>query len=408
MPRNFVICSDGTGNTFRQSVSNVSLLVRALDLTHPDDQLVFYDQGIGTNPSLVAHVKAFKDEPGANRTGLEILDPPRVSLARPVATAAGLAVGYGLYANLREMYQALAKHHRAETDSLFLFGFSRGAFTVRALAGLIYRCGVPAARFAEDDRVFRSCFSQAYAAYEGHREDWTLIDRFRKTYQTADVEVHFLGIWDTVKSYGGLRPVSLPHLRHNPIVRDVRHALALDERRSWFLPTSWGGIDRDAKNASTVRPDARYQSQRVKEVWFTGCHSDIGGGDEEAETAKVSFRWMLGEATHAGLFLDPGCEPWIFEPDETDQRPTIHESYRLGWRVSDWIPRWELDNSTRPPGYPLKWPGRGARRPESFRRDGNLQFHSTVGTRPDFGLVTVESLPRLKRHEAALARESSS
>jgi uncharacterized protein (DUF2235 family) len=406
MPRNLVICSDGTGNTFDQHVSNVSRLVHAVELADRDDQLVFYDQGIGTNPSLVKDVKTFKCEAGKSRAGLEILDGPKVSLARPLATLAGLSVGYGLYANLREMYQALATHYRAESDLLFLFGFSRGAFTVRALAGLLYRCGLPARQFALDDEAFSCCFAQAYAAYQPHCENRPRIDTFRKTYQAVDVEVSFLGIWDTVKSYGGLRPQSLPHLRHNPIVRNVCHALALDERRSWFLATSWGGIDSDAAHASTLRPDARYRSQRTREVWFVGCHSDIGGGDEEAETAKISFRWMLGEATHAGLLLDRDCERWIFEQDDPEVRPTIHESYGPGWWLSDRIPRWELDNSTRPPGYPFKWRGKGPRCPEHVRRDGNLYFHSSVGIAPAPGVVTVATLPRLKREDAALAREA--
>src|SRR5262245_54832090 len=99
MPRNLVICSDGTGNTFRQHVSNVSRLVQAVDLSDRHEQIVFYDQGIGTNPSLVEDVKAFKHEKRHHRTGLEILDPPDVSVVRPLATVAGLAVGYGLYAN---------------------------------------------------------------------------------------------------------------------------------------------------------------------------------------------------------------------------------------------------------------------------------------------------------------------
>jgi hypothetical protein len=265
---------------------------------------------------------------------------------------------------------------------------------------------VPARRFAEDDQAFDCCFSAAYAAYKPHCENWVLIDTFRETYEAVDVDIHFLGIWDTVKSYGGLRPQSLPHLRHNPIVRNICHALALDERRSWFLATSWGGIDTDAKNAPTLRPDARYEFQRTKEVWFRGCHSDVGGGDDEAETAKIAFRWMLGEATHAGLLLDPGCKQWIFEPDETDVRPKTHDSYGPGWWLSDWIPRWELDNSTRPPGYPFKWRGKGARCTEHLRRNGNLYFHSTVGIRPRPGVVTVETLPRLKRNEAALTRDA--
>lgn len=111
---------------------------------------------------------------------------------------------------------------------------------------------------------------------------------------------------------------------------------------------------------------------------------------------------MLGEATSAELILDPGCERWIFECDETDARPKIHESYGPGWWLSDRIPRWELDNSSRPPGYPFKWCGNGTRCAEHFRRAGNLYFHSTVGITPRPGVVTVETrLPRATRSGGA-------
>jgi uncharacterized protein (DUF2235 family) len=393
------MCSDGTGNTFNQHVSNVSRLVRALDLTSCHRQLVFYDQGIGTNRTLVEDVKDFKEKSGS-RKGLEILDPPDIGCSRWLATIAGLTVGYGLYANVREMYRALARRCHPDNDSIFLFGFSRGAFTVRALAGLLYRCGLPASHIAEANDAFARCFADAWAAYASHSEDWVRIDSFRRNYCVVDVEIHFLGIWDTVKSYGGLLPQSLPHLRHNPIVRKVRHALALNERRSWFLPTSWGGIDGDEKNASTIREDRRYQTQQIREVWFRGCHSDVGGGDEEAETAKIAFRWMVGEATDAGLILDACCDPWIFERDRTDVLPEVHNSYGPGWWVSDRIPRWELDNSTRPPGYPLKWQGRGVRSAQTFRRKGKIYFHSTTGVVPRSGIEVVDSLlPRLVRND---------
>ncbi len=399
MPRNLVICSDGTGNTFEQHVSNVSRLVQAVDLSDENTQLVFYDQGIGTNPTLVGNIRRFKQESEKQRKALEILPPPNVHIFRPLATLAGKLVGYGLFANLQEMYQKLAAHYEPEHDRIFLFGFSRGAFTVRAIAGLLYRCGLPHRRFATDWRAFRCCFDEASAIYRPHCEDWERIDRFRKTYEVVDVTIHFLGIWDTVKSYGGLRPQSLPHLRHNPIVRTVRHALALHERRSWFLPTSWGGIDSEADVRMPVRPDVQYVLQSVDEVWFIGCHSDVGGGDDEAETAKISFRWMLGEATRPGLLLAPTCEEWIFDADDNDRRPRVNESYNWRWFLSDRIPRWELDNSRRPPGYPVRWQGYGARCPENFRRRGHLQFHSTTGVTPKPGVTITHTRPRLTKAE---------
>jgi uncharacterized protein (DUF2235 family) len=403
MLRNLIVCSDGTGNTFAQHVSNVSHLVQSLDLSRCDEQLVFYDQGIGTNPALVNDIKAFARERIDERQALRILAPPQVAVPRPLATIAGLTVGYGLRANVREMYRELTRHYRSADDLLYFFGFSRGAFTVRALAGLIYRCGLPAATFADDDQAFNSCFAQAYDAYVPHEENWARIDRFRSTYGARDAEVYFLGLWDTVKSYGGLVPQSLPHLRHNPIVRTVAHAMALDERRSWFLPTSWGGIDADAENERTLRPDPRYATQQVSEVWFVGCHSDIGGGDDEHETAKIAFRWMLGHATHAGVLLDSKCAAWIFSDDD-ERYPQIHSSFHAGWWLSDRIPRWELDNATRPPGYPFKLWGSGRRDPAAVQRHGQITFHTSTGVRPRAGVALSASLPRLRQEDARKSR----
>jgi uncharacterized protein (DUF2235 family) len=104
-----------------------------------------------------------------------------------------------------------------------------------------------------------------------------------------DLKIYFLGLWDTVKSYGGIRPIVLPHLRHNPCVKIVRHALALDERRAWFDATTWGQLDSDTKGAAlrlentlSVADMEALKTQDIEKVWFRGCHSDVGGGDAEA------------------------------------------------------------------------------------------------------------------------------
>jgi uncharacterized protein (DUF2235 family) len=381
MARKIVICSDGTGNTFSKRVSNITRLIKSLDLSDPLTQAVFYDQGIGTNPSLVKAVKAYKAEAGKNREGLQILPAPKtlkLFVLRPFTRFAGLALGYGLRDNVKEMYKALAKcYDREEDGRVFLFGFSRGAFTVRVLAGLIYRCGLPPKNVADDEAHFEKCFSEAYEIYMPHWEDGSRIERFKEAYNVRDIEISFLGIWDTVKSYGGIWPQSLPHLRHNPIVNTVCHALALDERRSWFVPTSWGGIDLDKKNAHGIKPDERYARQQVKEVWFSGCHSDVGGGDEEADTARVPFRWMLKEASASGLILNQAGEDELLVSDPRD--PTeVHESLTAGWYITEIIPRWELDNTYRPPKRLFRWGSTGKRCPDKFRRNGEIFRHPSV------------------------------
>lgn len=383
--KNIVICSDGTGNTFSKHVSNITRLIKSLDLSEPLTQIVFYDQGIGSNPSLVKDVKAYKAEKGQCRKGLKILPKPKIlktCLLRPFTRFAGLALGYGLRDNVKEMYKALAGCYDGEKDEqVFLFGFSRGAFAVRVLAGLIYRCGLPLVKTANDEARFEQCFSEAYEIYIPHKKDKSLSKKFREEYQVRDIEIQFLGIWDTVKSYGGIWPQSLPHLRHNPIVQKVHHALALDERRSWFIPTSWGGIDLD--NAEDIRKDdPRYVEQKVKEMWFSGCHSDVGGGDREAETAKVPFRWILREAFASGLILNQAGEDELWSQDPLDP-PEIHESLTGGWHITEIIPRWELDNRYRPPKRRFKWRSTGRRCPDNFKRKDQILRHPSVVDRGD-------------------------
>ena len=278
--RNLVICSDGTGNTFDKSVSNVTRLVKLLALNDCDQQVAVYDQGIGTIERLET-VRRFQQS--VQPKSLEILDAPKGWSTDPGSLTKrllGLGFGYGLKANIRQMYEKLSQLYRSG-DKIFFFGFSRGAFTVRALAGLIYHCGLP----KPEGAMTKGCFSEAYTGYsmlyeqrgdeweritaimderkrEAELEKWYDKDKARSKYDAErvaefqrrfpvneDVHIHFLGLWDTVKSYGGIRPIMLPHLRHNPCVRTVRHALALNERRSWFDATTWGRLDLDKQGA---------------------------------------------------------------------------------------------------------------------------------------------------------------
>jgi uncharacterized protein (DUF2235 family) len=130
---------------------------------------------------------------------------------------------------------------------VYLFGFSRGAFTVRALAGLINRYGLAPRGAGRLDAPFR----EIWRRYKPVMFDRADMKRWRHHRGRRSCRIHFLGVWDTVKSYGGLWPVMLPHLRHNPIVKHVRHAIALDEKRGWFNMTTWGRLDSDRDRAMT-------------------------------------------------------------------------------------------------------------------------------------------------------------
>ena len=145
--KSIILCSDGTGSTFKQQSSNVSALIRSIDLrekpTHGKLQIAFYDQGVGTNPSLVKDADEYSDsDPWAAM--LEVLKEPPSKwwMPSPLAWLGGMVVGYGLRNNVRELVRALALHHKPG-DSIYLFGYGRGAFTVRAVAGFLHRCGLP-------------------------------------------------------------------------------------------------------------------------------------------------------------------------------------------------------------------------------------------------------------------------
>ena len=180
MPQRIVMCSDGTGNSFSDQVSNVARLVTLIDLSEPDRQVAFYDQGIGTNPRHVDEVKHYSDERPDLRRALTVLDPPYRAWWVPTRAArlAGLTVGYGLRRNVKELYAALAQAYVDDAD-IYLFGFSRGAFTMRVLAGLLFRCGL----LRHDTNDFEAKFARAYDLYTPHIADEPAVERF--TYHVA-------------------------------------------------------------------------------------------------------------------------------------------------------------------------------------------------------------------------------
>lgn len=378
MGQSIVICSDGTGSTFDGRATNLTTLVRCLDLTRPDRQVVVYDQGVGTTAArtdLIERYRQTLDQPSA----LRVLAAPAAARMRPkpwLDRARGLLFGYGLQQNVGQMYAELTRLYDGPDDRVFLFGFSRGAFTVRALAGLLFRCQLPPRDCADID----GRFEQAWQLYQPIHPDDGAVHALLADQRPCPV--HFLGLWDTVKSYGGLDPVMLPHLRHNPVVGHVRHALALDERRAWFAPTSWGLLDSDRNGAmQRLAPEDRaaYEQQDIEEVWFAGCHADIGGGPQQASTARIAFRWMLGEAVNVspGLRLNDAGHQLLATPDPVGP-PEVHESWGPSWRLAEQLPRKEIDNSGR---YPVKKRARGStgrRVPDRYRRAGLVAVHSTA------------------------------
>jgi uncharacterized protein (DUF2235 family) len=288
MSKNIVICCDGTGNEVgAQEYSNVAKLY--IRLGKHDRQLTFYDPGLGTLGT-----------PGFRTRTL-------TSLTRLM----GLAFGYGLQENLKHAYVFLMQHYEPG-DQIFLFGFSRGAYTVRALAGMIHRAGLL-------NRGNENLVEHAIKRYfePVHRQpDWKGMARFKK-YFGRDCDIHFVGVWDTVKSVGVFRrSLVLPHTADMSGVRYGRHAVSLNEKRSKYRTNLWN------------RPN----DESFAQVWFAGAHSDVGGGYVECGLSDVALAWMLSEAAKFGLMMDPESTPPL-KPDPAGRahNPLLPFWWMLGW-----------------------------------------------------------------------------
>lgn len=260
--KRIVICSDGTWQTPRQdNHTHIVEMARIVLPTAPDGttQVVFYDWGVGTDNLI-------------NRL-------------------AGGISGKGIQRNIRDCYRFLA-HNYDDGDEIYLFGFSRGAYTVRSLAGLIRNCGI--LKKAEAGRL-----PEAYALYRRRDAGPSSEEAqaFRATY-SREATIAFIGVWDTVGALGipvrGLsRLTARRHEFHDvELSRYIKrgcHALAIDERRGPFRPSLW-----------QAQPKA---GQIVEQVWFSGTHSDVGGS-LDPELGKPTLEWMKERASDAGLALD--------------------------------------------------------------------------------------------------------
>jgi uncharacterized protein (DUF2235 family) len=365
MAKSIVVCCDGTRNKVGLHKSNVVRLFATLAKTDAAGrpQVAYYHPGIGTMPARAA------------------LTP----VARYVTKLAGSAVGYGLFDDVTDLYSYLVATYE-DRDTVHLVGFSRGAFTVRILAGLLHRCGLLRPECTH-------LIPYAYELYRPHVPDTPVIEEFRGLF-SRPCPVHFMGLWDTVKAYGALWPISLPHLRVNPSVAHVRHALALDERRTMFTATTWVGVDSDSKQMPP--------GQTVKEVWFAGCHADVGGGSAEKQGSlyKPSLRWMAEEAQACGVGIDAArLARFLDEPAGT---PEPIESLSGFWHLAELMPRMQLVNhdqiSRRRPTIGL-WRGRQL---ADSTRGGHLTVHTSV---PDAKLTALAK-PTTWRKPVRCVREA--
>lgn len=303
MPKKLIVCADGTWNTAddkdegHEHPTNVTKVARGL---LPVDskgevQMTHYERGVGT--SFGIHLR-------------------------------GGALGRGLFRNVLDSYRFLVHNYEAN-DRIYLFGFSRGAYTARSLAGLIRNSGIlkRGHENKEEDAV------NLYRDYDPDTApDGETSVRFRNEH-AHETEIEFVGVWDTVGALGvpGLDGrfrllKGLDWQFHDVTlstwVKNAFHAVAIHEHRSEFVPTLW-----------EQQPGAAEAGQRLEQIWFSGAHSDVGGGYVEAGLSDVALEWMVERAKKYG-----GLE---FDDVALNLRPDAeakgHDSFGTFYKVLSWL-----------------------------------------------------------------------
>ncbi len=294
MSRTICIFSDGTGQAGGANpvdwTSVYRLFVNTREPEHtgqPFDQICFYDPGIGSDPDQ-------QEEP---------------SLWSGISQWIAKATGAGIARNIVDCYTALLLTYEPG-DRVFLFGFSRGAYTARSVGGALALCGVPpglpkVARWSDlrprlNDPVVRAIAEDAvrnvYMTYHDDALRLRKAEDFRRKHRSEALPPFFIGAWDTVRALGWQVTDFARFGRHrfhdatlNPKVDHGRHALAIDENRKVFSPELW--------DQSRLSPANRDQ---IKQIWLAGCHSDIGGGyGLKMGLTDLAMAWMVSEAMAA-------------------------------------------------------------------------------------------------------------
>jgi len=350
MAKNIIICSDGTGNsTIKARGTNVFKLFEAVDLHNTQEQVAIYDDGVGTNSIKF----------------LRLL---------------GGALGFGLAFNVRQLYIALIRVYKPG-DKIYLFGFSRGAFTVRFLAGLINTVGIIDINHKDIDSD-AELKARAYQAFrEYHHENRATLEyvygpimnmfnyilgvvfthfywakgaevfrnKYSVKYAKEENPIHFIGVWDTVSAVGlPFRDLSgwlnkfvyhftFSNYRLNPFIKNAYHALAIDDQRKTFHPFLW---DKSAIENENEDEKQALEKQNMEQVWFSGVHANVGGGYPKQGLSLVALNWMIRKAESCGLvFVDEDKKQFFSHQNVNDKlydsRSGINFIYRYAPRDID-------------------------------------------------------------------------
>lgn len=329
--KNVVLCCDGTANEFARDRTNVVKLFYAIE-HDTSRQVVYYHPGLGTM------------EPTGALTGF----------GKAITKLLGKAIGYGLEADVRDAYVFLMNNFSPD-DRVYLFGFSRGAYTVRVVASLLHMYGLlPKGNEPLVPYAIRMMTADT-------RERVLLANEFRGTFSTL-CKPWFVGVWDTVSSVGWIEnPLRVPYTANNPDIEVGRQAISIDEHRAFFRQNLW----RLPALTQSLAAPVPAGPKDVKQVWFPGVHGDVGGGYPEAESglSKIALEWMLAEAHANHLLLNKDRTDVVLgkkgagyvSPDPT---ANMHESLTVAWWPAEFVLKKHYDWRT----------GETGRRMNLFRR----------------------------------------
>jgi uncharacterized protein (DUF2235 family) len=302
--KRLVICCDGTWNRpDTRTVTNIEKLARTVQL-EPDrargvQQMVLYLPGVGT----------------AGYQTDKIL---------------GGAFGLGLFHTVLNAYRFLSINYQ-DDDEIYVFGFSRGAYTARSLAGMIGKVGLLTREAMIDGLLHEVGRRYRHSPEQPWPEGWEQPEEFRSHHCHPYVPIRFLGVFDTVGALGVPGALSRRHQFHDvrlgPAVQVARQALAIDEPRMKFEPCLW----------EVSQPSG--DPGRIKQVWFEGDHCDVGGGHDETGLSDTALLWMVTEAQARGLVFD--CD--LFRRQLGAGTPAVrHDPSKPLYRVLDTVIRTKI------------------------------------------------------------------
>lgn len=327
--KRLAFCFDGTWNKIdSQHPTNVARIAQSVSRFHGDGspQLIYYDEGVGTSAT------------------------DRLT---------GGMFGHGLIDKVTRAYHFLVLNYEPG-DQIYVFGFSRGAFSARSFVGLIRNCGIMSRRSLGH---IRSAIDLYLSRTRGSKPGSERARQFRmrhcpKLCLPGDLEwrrkarpdldhtgltelrVDYLGVWDTVGSLGvpnHIRALAWINRKYgfhdtelSSFVKRARHAVAADEQRRTFEPGMWSNLD--DLNSQAGGDDLRYE-----QVIFPGTHSAVGGGGPIRGLSDAALDWIFGGARMAGLAFDQDDQSPVYQLRPDHRAQLFNQTGKSGWSLKDWL-----------------------------------------------------------------------